>query len=120
MLALLSSPLHKLEEAATKRFGDLVADLVTWAKAQYTTLQRASSSATLARRQQLSPHKPKGPPRTAAGLPHPGVAGPQQRMLQLLWPPSQGQLTPLQQDNAFSAHAAAAAATTSASTPSQA
>ena len=36
-LALLRRPLHESEEAATTRFSDLVADLVNWAKAQYTT-----------------------------------------------------------------------------------
>ncbi len=37
VLTRLRRPLHESEEAATTRFGDLVADLVTWAKAQYTT-----------------------------------------------------------------------------------
>ncbi len=37
VLALLCRPLHESEAAASMRFGDLVTDLVTWAKAQYTT-----------------------------------------------------------------------------------
>ncbi len=101
VLTRLRRPLHESEEAATTRFGDLVADLVTWAKAQYTTAPAGQQQRTPRQEAAALPPKPTAPPRTTAGLPHPGVAVPPPRTLPLLWPPSQGQPTPLPPDPAL-------------------
>jgi hypothetical protein len=46
VLTRLRRPLHESEEAATTRFSNLVADLVTWAKAQYTTAPAGQQQST--------------------------------------------------------------------------
>jgi hypothetical protein len=119
VLARLGRPLHKSEEAATTRFRDLVTDLVTWAKAQYTTapagkLQctpsqeatalppQADGSATHSRRSAT----PRGrrPPAAHANAAVTPVAGPAD-------PLAAGSSSD-EEDNAFPAHAAAAGAAT--------
>jgi hypothetical protein len=78
--------------------------LLTWSPGPRQStphLQRASSSAPLARSLLLPPHKPTGQPRTTTGLPHPRVAVPPPRTLPLLWPPSLGRPTPLPPDPAL-------------------
>ena len=127
VLARLRRPLHESEEAATTRAGDLVADLVTWAKAQYTAAPagqqqrasrqeanapspRADGSAT-PRRRSATPrgHRPAAARAAAAAAP---VAGPADPLA------AGSQSRSDEEDNAFPANAAAAAAAPSPRTPS--
>ncbi len=56
VLTWLHSSLHKLEEVANTRFSDLIADLVTWAKAKYTTAPAGQQRAPC---QEAAAHPPQ-------------------------------------------------------------
>jgi hypothetical protein len=130
VLTRLRRPLHESEEAATTRFGDLVADLVTWAKAQYTTAPagqqqrtprqeaaalppQANGSATHHGRSATPRGRRPAAAHAAAAVPAVApVAGPADSL-------TAGSSSD-EEDNAFAAHAAAAGAAPSPSTPSRA
>jgi hypothetical protein len=121
VLARLRRPLHESEAAAATRFGDLVTDLVTWAKAQYTTAPAGQP--------------PRAPRQEAALPPHAAGSGSAPHHRRSVTPrgrrpaaahaaaaaaPVAGPANPLaagsssdEEDNAFPAHAAAAGAATS-------
>jgi hypothetical protein len=127
VLTRLRRPLHESEEAATTRFGDLVATLVTWAKAQYTTAPACQQQRTPRQEAAALPPQAKGP-----ATPHRRSATPRGRCpaaahAAAAVAPVAGPVDPLaagsssdEEDHAIPAHAAAAGASTSPRTPSRA
>ena len=127
VLARLRRPLHESEEAATTRFSDLVADLVNWAKAQYTTAPAG---------QQQRPARPEAaalPPQANGSATHrrrsatprgrrPAAAHAAEAVAPVAGPadPFAAGSSSDEEDNAVPAHAAAAAAATSPRTPTRA
>jgi hypothetical protein len=125
VLARLRRPLHESEAAASTRFGDLVTDLVTWAKAQYTT-------APAGQQQRTPRHEAALTPQAAGSAPHhrrsatPRGRRPAAAHAAAAVAPVAGPADPLapssssdEEDNGFPAHAAAAGGATSPRTPTR-